>query len=197
MKLVPYTNNTDTAQHICGRVIAPGETREVDARFVPATAAVNGLLEVLYINFSDSPRFFGNDQVEPGGYARLPAKYFEDPNTSADQAQTSIFRAFLDQSLSVIEASLEPFTDDELAHLVSMEKADGQNARKGLFKLIEDELAVRVAERDFSPEAYSEHLSSLSDEDLDLELLQVGNNDDKLPLVQAELADRKAAKADQ
>jgi len=198
MKTVPYTNNGKEPVSICGRVVKPGETREVDARFVPATPAVNGTLEVLYFNLGDSARYFGDTEVPVGGYARLSANFFVDPNTAADQVQTELFRAFLDQNLKVIGASLEAFTDDELAQLEAMEKtAEGRNARDGLFKLLKEELATRMAERDFVPAEYSKHLQSLSDEDLDLELLQVGDDEGKLPLVQAALSDRKDAKAAQ
>ncbi len=195
MKLVPFTNNSDVAVNICGKVVMPNETRDVDARFVPAPAAVNGSLQVLYFNFEDAPRYFGNEVVGPGAYARLSANYFVDPNTAADQVQSSLFRAFLEHNLKEIGASLEPFTDAELVQLDALEQEEGENARKGLFELIKNELAVRKAERDFSPAIYSQHLQSLGDEALDVELLQVSDDEQKLSLVQVELSDRKAAKA--
>lgn len=54
-----FTNNTNQTVTIGGRSIKPGETREVDARFVPASPEINRKLMVLFINLGITPRYFG------------------------------------------------------------------------------------------------------------------------------------------
>ena len=193
MNVVPYTNTTKKTQHVGARSVNPGETREVDARFVPAAAHVNVRLVLLYINTTESERFFGETVVKPGEFARVSANYFVDPNTPADQCQQQLFRDVLDQPIPFVSGCLNAFEDDELDVLERIEKESGDK-RKGIIEALADERAVRVAERDFKAADYSEQLQQLSDEELDVELLTVADDAEKLVLVQEELANRKAAK---
>ncbi|AWL12818.1 hypothetical protein HMF8227_02366 [Saliniradius amylolyticus] len=194
MKMIPYTNNTQRPQTIAGKTINPGETREVDARFVPATPDINSSLFLLFFNVTDETKYFGSVAVEGHRYGRLPANHFVDPNTPADKAQQGLFRALLDQKIDYIKERLPAFTPDELAVLKSIEEqAKGKNKRKGLLSAIDEEVERQNNVLSFDAEAYKQELAKMKDDELDLELLNAGDDQAKIELIQAELSSRKDA----
>lgn len=187
---IAYTNNTKQQQNIGGRTVMPGETREVDARFVPSPALVNRGLMILFINFDSEARYFGTTKVGPGQAARVSIIHFENPNReNAGAVQDEIFVRLLDNKIDVIKPYFSELDDTELNRLAELEKVDGN--RKTLLEDIETELSVRQAEREFSPAEYAKSLQAMSDEDLQVEILKAGDDSRKLDAVQNELAKRK------
>lgn len=183
--LQPFTNETNKPVTLGGKQILPGETRPVDARFVPAPPAVNAALSLLYFNFSDAPKYFGEIVVQPDTCARIPANFLVNPNSNADTTQTELFLVLLDESVNTISRFLSEFTPDELAILKDLEQQKGEK-RKSLFEAIEKEITLQQQITEFDPQAYQEHLNNLSDEDLELELLSVDGDADKTKLVEAQ-----------
>ncbi|MGU3226182.1 ABC transporter ATPase [Vibrio cholerae] len=185
-----FTNNTNQTVTIGGRSIKPGETREVDARFVPATPEINRQLMVLFINLGITPRYFGTTVVQPGHSARLPIIHFENPNKAdAGKFQVKMFEELLARKVDDIKPFFSAFNDEELEHLSALEVSD-QN-RKSLVKLIADELAVRKAERDFDPASYAQTLEGKDESELQIELLAANDNQMKLSLIQDALSKLK------
>ncbi len=177
MKLVAFTNTGNETKHIGGKAVKSGETRE---------------LVLLYINFNDADRFFGEINVKPGEAARVPLIHFENPNADADKAQEQIFVSLLDESVEFIQGIFPDMSDEELAHIRDMETKE-QKSRKTLLSAIDDELAVREAEASFDGKAYQQALLKMSEEDLQLELLSAGDNPEKLQFVQVRLSELKGA----
>lgn len=193
---IPYTNNTKQPQNIAGKTVLPGETREVDARFAPATAAINRALMILFINFAQSPRYFGETVVEPGQTARLSIIHFENPNCEgAGAAQDVIFNQLLEHKIDDITPYFSQLEDTELNRVAELEAVDAN--RKTLLENIKDELAVRQAEREFSPATYAKALDAMDDEELQLELLSVGDDSRKIAAIENELAKRQEQKQEQ
>lgn len=185
-----FTNNSKQTVNIGGRSVLPGETREVDARFVPASAETNRQIIILYINFGITPKYFGTTVVQPNQAARLPIIHFENPNkTDAGKFQDTIFEELLTHKIDDIKPFFSSLTDDELNRLAELESADQK--RKSLLKDIEDELAVRAAERGFDPEAYAKTLEGKDESELQIELLSAGDNQMKLNVIQAALSKLK------
>ncbi|KFA98786.1 hypothetical protein [Vibrio sp. ER1A] len=193
MPYVPFTNTQAEALNVGGRTILPGETREVDARFVPAPSMVNRDVVVLFINFNEEPRFFGTTKVEAGKAARLPLIHFENPNVEeSGKVQLEIFKQLLEKNISEITPYVSELNDDELSLLVDLEGLGEK--RKTLLKHFADELAVRTAERSFDPEAFAASLKGMDDGDLNLALLDAGDNEMKITAIENELSERKASK---
>lgn len=192
MKTVAYTNKTKQTQNIGGKTIQPMETREIDARFVPSPSVLNRELMILYINFDDSPRYFGTQKVDAKEPARLSIVHFENPNREdAGAVQDEIFETLLSFKVDIVKEYFSVLEDVELHRLIEIE-SQGQN-RKSMLNHIEDEFAVRLAEREFSPGEYAKMLEALSDEDLDLEVL-AAIEEVKIEMVENELSKRKEAK---
>ncbi|WP_120510964.1 ABC transporter ATPase [Photobacterium salinisoli] len=186
---IAYTNTTHQPQNIGGRTVLPGETREVDARFVNATALVNRDLMILFINLDASPRFFGTTKVLPGEAVRVSVIHFENPNReNAGAVQDRIFEQLLENKIDIIKPYFSELEDGELSRLAELEQAGDK--RKTLLEDIDNELAVRMAERNFSPAEYAQQLDAMTDEDLQLELLSVGDDSRKIVAIQDELAKR-------
>ncbi|EGR1038396.1 ABC transporter ATPase [Vibrio cholerae] len=186
-----FTNTTKQAVNIGGRTIQPNETREVDARFVPAAAQVNRGIIILYINFSITPKYFGQTVVQPNTAARLPIIHFENPNKAdAGAFQDKVFTELLTKKIDEIKPFFSEFTDAELARLSELETEDQK--RKGLLSGIDEELATRKAERDLTPEAFAKTLEGKDESDLQVELLAAGDNELKLKAIQDALSKLKA-----
>ncbi|EIJ0945196.1 ABC transporter ATPase [Vibrio vulnificus] len=186
-----FTNNSKQTVNIGGRSVQPGETREVDARFVPASAEINRKLMVLFINFGITPKYFGETVVQPNQAARLPIIHFENPNkANAGKFQDQVFEQLLALKIDDIKPFFSSLNDDELKRLSELETLDQK--RKGLLKEIEDELAVRTAERDFDPASYAKTLEGKDESELQIELLAVGDDQVKLALIQDALSKLKA-----
>ncbi|SIO94654.1 ABC transporter ATPase [Vibrio spartinae] len=189
-----FTNQSDQAVNIGGRSILPGETREVDARFVPATPETNRLLQVLYINFNTTPRYFGTDVVQPLQAMRLPVILFENPNLhDAGKIQDEIFAELLNRKIDDIKPYVSKFNDAEVSRLVELEQVGDQ--RKSLMKELQDELAVREAERNFDPEAYAKTLEGKDESELQIELLAAGDNEMKTQVIEQALSALKVSAA--
>jgi hypothetical protein len=174
--MTAYTNNSKQAVNIGGRTVHPGETREVDARFVPAAAQVNRAIVILYINFSITPKYFGQTVVQPNTAARLPIIHFENPNKAdAGAFQDKIFEELLTKKIDEIKPFFSELTDEELARLSELETADQK--RKGLLSGIDEELAKTLEGKDES--------------ELQVELLAAGDNEMKLKVIQEALSKLK------
>lgn len=188
--MTAFTNTSDQAVNIGGRTILPNETREVDARFVPAAAQVNRGIIILYINFSITPKYFGQTVVQPNTAARLPIIHFENPNKAdAGAFQDKIFEELLTKKIDEIKPFFSELTDEELARLSELEATDQK--RKGLLSGIDEELATRKAERDLTPEAFAKTLEGKDESDLQVELLAAGDNEMKLKVIQEALSKLK------
>ncbi|WP_158117214.1 ABC transporter ATPase [Vibrio cincinnatiensis] len=186
-----FTNTTDQAVNIGGRSVLPGETREVDARFVPASPTTNRQLMVLFINFGITPKYFGTTVVQPNQAVRLPIIHFENPNkANAGKFQDQVFEELLNRKVDDIKPFFSSLNDDELQRLSELEMLDQK--RKSLLKEIDNELAVRIAERDFDPDAYAKSLEGKEESELQIELLAVGDDQAKLTLIQDALSQLKA-----
>lgn len=186
---VHYTNNTDKPMNLGGKQILPGETRPVDARFAPAKADVNANLKLWFINLTDKTKHFGDITVEPEASARLPANHFVNPNTPADMAQTELFLQLLGNPIATVTKYLSELTPDELSALINLEQTKGEN-RKSLVEAIDKEITHQKDVSEFDPSAYAEHLKTLRDDDLELEVINVKDDVAKTELVDAERAAR-------
>ena len=192
MPYVPYTNNGSTDAHIGGRTIKPGETRDVDARFIPASPYINREIMVAYINFNGSPRYFGTTRVDAGGFARLSIIHFQNPNVeSSGDIQTEIFKQLLDRKIEDIKPYISLLEEDEILVLKAIEESEGK--RKTLVDEFEKVLAERKEEREFTVEKYLNSLKELDDDQLQVELLKVSDHEVKTKLVEGVIAERKAA----
>ena len=149
--MTAFTNNEKQTVNIGGRSVQPGETREVDARFVSAAPETNRQIIVLYINFGITPKYFGTTVVQPNTAARLPIIHFENPNKAdAGAFQDAVFSELLEKSIEDIKPFFSSFEDDELERLAELEQSDGK--RKTLLKEITDTLAARKEDREFDPQ---------------------------------------------
>ncbi len=189
--MTPYTNTTKQAVNIGGRTIQPNETREVDARFVPAAAQVNRGIIILYINFSMTPKYFGQTVVQPNTAARLPIIHFENPNKAdAGAFQDKVFTELLTKKIAEIKPFFSALTDEELARLSELETADQK--RKGLLSSIDDELTARKEDKELTPESFAKTLEGKDESELQIELLAAGDNEMKLTVIQEALSKLKA-----
>ncbi|MDA0109009.1 ABC transporter ATPase [Vibrio sp. La 4.2.2] len=189
--MTAFTNNEKQTVNIGGRSVQPGETREVDARFVSAAPETNRQIIVLYINFGITPKYFGSTVVQPNTAARLPIIHFENPNKAdAGAFQDAVFSELLEKSIEDIKPFFSSFEDDELERLAELEQLDGK--RKTLLKEITDTLAARKEEREFDPQKYAQSLEGKDESELQVELLAAGDNELKLKAIQDALAKLKA-----
>ncbi|MEI8634725.1 ABC transporter ATPase [Vibrio sp. PP-XX7] len=187
-----FTNHSEQTVNIGGRSVLPGETREVDARFVPASPETNRQLLVLYINFNDSVRYFGTNAVQPLEAMRLPVIHFENPNLhDAGKIQDQIFTELLDRKIDDIKPYFSQLNDEEVSRLVELEQVGDQ--RKSLLKVLQDELAVRDAERNFDPETYAQTLAGMDESELQIELLATQDNSMKTQVIEQALSALKSA----
>jgi len=190
--LQPFTNKTNKPVTVGGKQILPGETRPVDARFVPAPPAVNATLSLLYFNFSDAPKYFGETIVQPDTCARIPANFLVNPNSNADTTQTELFLVLLDESVNTISRFLSELSPDELVMLKDLEQQKGEK-RKSLFEAIDKEITLQQQIAQFDPQAYQQHLRTLSADELALELLAATATEQAV-LVEAEQHARSQSK---
>ncbi|MFM2590053.1 ABC transporter ATPase [Vibrio sp. TBV020] len=189
--MTAFTNNEKQTVNIGGRSVQPGETREVDARFVSAAPETNRQIIVLYINFGITPKYFGTTVVQPNTAARLPIIHFENPNKAdAGAFQDAVFSELLEKSIEDIKPFFSSFEDDELERLAELEQSDGK--RKTLLKEITDTLATRKEDREFDPQKYAQSLEGKDESELQVELLAAGDNELKLKAIQDALAKLKA-----
>lgn len=189
--MTAFTNNEKQTVNIGGRSVQPGETREVDARFVSAAPETNRQIIVLYINFGIAPKYFGTTVVQPNTAARLPIIHFENPNKAdAGAFQDAVFSELLEKSIEDIKPFFSSFEDDELERLAELEQSDGK--RKTLLKEITDTLAARKEDREFDPQKYAQSLEGKDESELQVELLAAGDNELKLKAIQDALAKLKA-----
>lgn len=189
--MTAFTNNEKQTVNIGGRSVQPGETREVDARFVSAAPETNRQIIVLYINFGITPKYFGTTVVQPNTAARLPIIHFENPNKAdAGAFQDAVFSELLEKSIEDIKPFFSSFEDDELERLAELEQSDGK--RKTLLKEITDTLAARKEDREFDPQKYAQSLEGKDESELQVELLAAGDNELKLKAIQDALAELKA-----
>ncbi|MCM5507125.1 ABC transporter ATPase [Vibrio sp. SCSIO 43169] len=189
--MTAFTNNEKQTVNIGGRSVQPGETREVDARFVSAAPETNRQIIVLYINFGITPKYFGTTVVQPNTAARLPIIHFENPNKAdAGAFQDAVFSELLEKSIEDIKPFFSSFEDDELERLAELEQSDGK--RKTLLKEITDTLAARKEDREFDPQKYAQSLEGKDESELQVELLAAGDNELKLKAIQDALAKLKA-----
>lgn len=189
--MTAFTNNEKQTVNIGGRSVQPGETREVDARFVSAAPETNRQIIVLYINFGITPKYFGTTVVQPNTAARLPIIHFENPNKAdAGAFQDAVFSELLEKSIEDIKPFFSSFEDDELERLAELEQSDGN--RKTLLKEITDTLAARKEDREFDPQKYVQSLEGKDESELQVELLAAGDNELKLKAIQDALAKLKA-----
>lgn len=189
--MTAFTNNEKQTVNIGGRSVQPGETREVDARFVSAAPETNRQIIVLYINFGITPKYFGTTVVQPNTAARLPIIHFENPNKAdAGAFQDAVFSELLEKSIEDIKPFFSSFEDDELERLAELEQSDSK--RKTLLKEITDTLAARKEDREFDPQKYAQSLEGKDDSELQVELLAAGDNELKLKAIQNALAKLKA-----
>ena len=189
--MTAFTNNEKQTVNIGGRSVQPGETREVDARFVSAAPETNRQIIVLYINFGITPKYFGTTVVQPNTAARLPIIHFENPNKAdAGAFQDAVFSELLEKSIEDIKPFFSSFEDDELERLAELEQSDSK--RKTLLKEITDTLAARKEDREFDPQKYAQSLEGKDDSELQVELLAAGDNELKLKAIQDALAKLKA-----
>ncbi|MCG9597064.1 ABC transporter ATPase [Vibrio sp. Isolate25] len=189
--MTAFTNNEKQTVNIGGRSVQPGETREVDARFVSAAPETNRQIIVLYINFGITPKYFGTTVVQPNTAARLPIIHFENPNKAdAGAFQDAVFSELLEKKVEDIKPFFSSFEDDELERLAELEQSDGK--RKTLLKEITDTLAARKEDREFDPQKYAQSLEGKDESELQVELLAAGDNELKLKAIQDALAKLKA-----
>ncbi|GLT18870.1 hypothetical protein GCM10007938_26520 [Vibrio zhanjiangensis] len=189
--MTTFTNNEKQTVNIGGRSVQPGETREVDARFVSAAPETNRQIIVLYINFGITPKYFGTTVVQPNTAARLPIIHFENPNKAdAGAFQDAVFSELLDNSIDDIKPFFSSFEDNELERLAELEQSDGK--RKTLLKEITDTLTARKEDREFDPQVYAQSLEDKDESELQVELLAAGDNELKLKAIQDALATLKA-----
>lgn len=189
--MTAFTNNEKQTVNIGGRSVQPGETREVDARFVSAPPETNRQIIVLYINFGITPKYFGTTVVQPNTAARLPIIHFENPNKAdAGAFQDAVFSELLEKNIEDIKPFFSSFEDDELERLAELEQSDSK--RKTLLKEITDTLAARKEDREFDPQKYAQSLEGKDDSELQVELLAAGDNELKLKAIQNALAKLKA-----
>lgn len=190
--LQPFTNKTNKPVTVGGKQILPGETRPVDARFVPSPAAVNATLFLLYFNFSNAPKYFGETVVQPDTCARIPANFLVNPNSNADTTQTDLLLVLLDESVNTISRFLSELSPDELAILKDLEQRKGEK-RKSLFEAIDKEITLQQQIAQFDPQAYQQHLRTLSADELALEQLAATAHQ-QAALVEAEQHARSQSK---
>ncbi|AYV20499.1 ABC transporter ATPase [Vibrio mediterranei] len=189
--MTAFTNNEKQTVNIGGRSVQPGETREVDARFVSAAPETNRQIIVLYINFGITPKYFGTTVVQPNTAARLPIIHFENPNKAdAGAFQDAVFSELLEKKVEDIKSFFSLFEDDELERLAELEQSDSK--RKTLLKEITDTLAARKEDREFDPQKYAQSLEGKDESELQVELLAAGDNELKLKVIQDALAKLKA-----
>ncbi|MDW6004731.1 ABC transporter ATPase [Vibrio mangrovi] len=140
--MVPYTNHSSHSMTIGGCTVPAGETCHVDARFVPAKPQVNRQLKILYINFNQTPRYFGTSVVQPLQAERLSVIHFDNPNLhDAGQVQDRIFSRLLERKISDIKPYLAQMHEGEIVRLAELEQAGQQ--RKSLLKEFQNELVLR------------------------------------------------------
>lgn len=189
--MTAFTNNEKQTVNIGGRSVQPGETREVDARFVSAAPETNRQIIVLYINFGITPKYFGTTVVQPNTAARLPIIHFENPNKAdAGAFQDAVFSELLEKKVEDIKPFFSSLEDEELERLAELEQSDGK--RKTLLKEITDMLTARKEEREFNPQKYAQSLEGKDESELQVELLAAGDNELKLKAIQDALAKLKA-----
>ena len=186
MKTVPFTNNTDKPVTAGGKVIKPGETRPVDARFVPASVTVNANLKFLYFNLGKSSKFLGDAEIKPDAWARVPANTLVNPNTAVDKIQNGLFDELLKKPVEYIKERFSAFEADELVILKQME--EGGSKRRSLLDAIDACIKSHQVRVSFDPDGYQRTLTDMDEKMLQLELLNVQDDERRLVLVQSALA---------
>lgn len=188
-----FTNHSEQTVYIGGRSVQPNETREVDARFVPAVAEINRQILVLFINFDSEPRYFGTTVVQHNEAARLPIIHFENPNElDAGAFQDQVFESLLEKSIDHIRPYFSTLEEEELQRLMELE--NGKSKRKNLLKELADEVEKRKQAREFDPQVYAASIQGKDENELQVELLAAADHTEKLAIIQQALSELKQAK---